>query len=88
MSVQRRERSKPRKDRASECGVRGARGDRKRGASEERLEGRDRGKNCFSGEKAQGAIATAEESGQQLWGPRSRLRSKARGQRGALGGAG
>ncbi|CAA2981969.1 MFS transporter [Olea europaea subsp. europaea] len=51
MSVQRRERSKPRKDRASDCRVRGARGDRKRGASEERLEGRDSGKNCFSGEK-------------------------------------
>ncbi|CAA2981961.1 Hypothetical predicted protein [Olea europaea subsp. europaea] len=55
-------------------------------ASGERLEGWDRGKNCFSGEKvsncgpsvfdvstAQGAIATAEGPGQRLWGlgPRS-----------------
>ncbi|XP_022866881.1 fibril-forming collagen alpha chain-like [Olea europaea var. sylvestris] len=40
-------------DSASDCWVRGARGDRKRRASGERMEGRDRGKNCFSGEKAQ-----------------------------------
>ncbi|CAA2981955.1 Hypothetical predicted protein [Olea europaea subsp. europaea] len=126
-----RERSQPRRDQASNCGVRGAHGDRKRGASGERLEGRDWGKNCFSGEKssvgsdsnrggtgpaivgsvepaaiesegpagsawrgeiaekncfsdekAQGAIAIAEGPGQRLWGPRSRRRSKARGQRG------
>ncbi|CAA2981968.1 Hypothetical predicted protein [Olea europaea subsp. europaea] len=61
------------------------------------------GKNCFSDEKvsncgpsvfdvspAQGAIAIAEGPGQRLWGPglRSPRRSKARGQRGALGRAG
>ncbi|CAA2981974.1 Hypothetical predicted protein [Olea europaea subsp. europaea] len=51
MAVQRRERSQPQKERASDCGVRGAGGDRKRGASGERLEGRDREKNCYSGEK-------------------------------------
>ncbi|CAA2981973.1 Hypothetical predicted protein [Olea europaea subsp. europaea] len=51
MSVQRRERSQPRRDRASDCGVRGARDDRKLGASGECLEGRDRGETCFSGEK-------------------------------------
>ncbi|CAA2981950.1 Hypothetical predicted protein, partial [Olea europaea subsp. europaea] len=51
MSVQRRERSQPRRDRASDCGVRGAGGDRKRGASGEGSEGRDREKNCFSGGK-------------------------------------
>ncbi|CAA2981958.1 Hypothetical predicted protein [Olea europaea subsp. europaea] len=123
-------------DQGSNYGVRVARGGRKRGASGERLEGRDRGKNCFSGEKgsdsnrggtelaivwsadpaaiesevpagagmvtpvsncspsvfdicpAQGAIATGEGQGQRLWGPLSPPRSKARRQRGALGGAG
>ncbi|CAA2981962.1 Hypothetical predicted protein [Olea europaea subsp. europaea] len=133
-NVQRRERSQPRRDRANDCGVRGAGSDRKRRASVERLKGRDRGKNCFSGkkgsdrnrggtgptimgskeptalesegpvgsawrggifekncfsgEKAEGAIAIADGPGQRLWGPRSRRRSKVRGQRGALGGAG
>ncbi|CAA2981975.1 Hypothetical predicted protein [Olea europaea subsp. europaea] len=43
MSVQRRERSEPWKDRVSDCGVRGASGERKRGASGELLKGRDRG---------------------------------------------
>ncbi|CAA2981963.1 Hypothetical predicted protein [Olea europaea subsp. europaea] len=47
MSVQCRERSQPRRDRASDCGVRGAGGDRKRGASGERSEGRDRGKKLL-----------------------------------------
>ncbi|CAA2981972.1 Hypothetical predicted protein [Olea europaea subsp. europaea] len=47
MSVLRRERSQPWRDRASDCGVRGARGNRKRGASGERLEGRDRGKKLL-----------------------------------------
>ncbi|CAA2981954.1 Hypothetical predicted protein [Olea europaea subsp. europaea] len=45
MSVQRGERSQPWRDRASDSGVRGSDGDRKRGAYGERLEGRDRGKN-------------------------------------------
>ncbi|CAA2981977.1 Hypothetical predicted protein [Olea europaea subsp. europaea] len=44
MSVQRREQTQPRRDRADDCGIRGAVGDRKRGASRERLEGRDREK--------------------------------------------
>ncbi|CAA2981976.1 Hypothetical predicted protein [Olea europaea subsp. europaea] len=44
MSVQRRERSQPRRDRAYNCGVHRAEGDRKRRASGESLEGRDRKK--------------------------------------------
>ncbi|CAA2981971.1 Hypothetical predicted protein [Olea europaea subsp. europaea] len=89
MSVQRKERSQPRRDRASYCGVRGADGDLKRGASGERLEGRDSGKKLLQRREgpAQGAIATAEESGQRLWGLRCPRLSKSRGQRGALGGA-
>ncbi|CAA2981953.1 Hypothetical predicted protein [Olea europaea subsp. europaea] len=151
MSVQRRERSQPWKDQASDCGVRGAGGDRKRGANGELLEGGIGGKNCFSGETgkkkivqkdkggatrglpwgspilallsfkhaklrssdgiqcvgagivapvincdlcvfdvntAQESMATAEGPGQRLWGPRSQRRSKARGKRRVLGGAG
>ncbi|CAA2981967.1 Hypothetical predicted protein [Olea europaea subsp. europaea] len=90
-------------DCASDCWVRGARGDRKRGASGERMEGSDGiqcisagmvaavsncGPSVFDVSPAQGAIATAEGSGQQLWGPRSPQRSKAMGQWGALGEAG
>ncbi|CAA2981957.1 Hypothetical predicted protein [Olea europaea subsp. europaea] len=46
-----------------DCGVRGARGDRKRGASGERLEGQDRGKNCFSSEKVKKKIVQKEKRG-------------------------
>ncbi|CAA2981956.1 Hypothetical predicted protein [Olea europaea subsp. europaea] len=56
MSVQRRERSQPRRDKASDCGVRGAGGYRKRGASGERLAGRDRGRKLLKrreGERSQ-----------------------------------
>ncbi|CAA2981952.1 Hypothetical predicted protein [Olea europaea subsp. europaea] len=78
MSVQRRERSQPWRDWASDCGVRGTGSDRMRGASGERSEGRDRkkkllqrregnrGPSVFDVSPAKGAIATAEGPSQRF----------------------
>ncbi|CAA2981970.1 Hypothetical predicted protein [Olea europaea subsp. europaea] len=85
MSVQRRERSHPRKDRASDCGVRGAHGDQKRGASGEHLEGRDRGKNCFSGEKVIAVLAYLMSTQRRERPQRRRKRASDCGVRGARG---
>ncbi|CAA2981966.1 Hypothetical predicted protein [Olea europaea subsp. europaea] len=93
MSVQRKERSQPRSEQASDFGVRGARGYRNSdgvlcASSGTVAPVSNCGPSVFDVNPAQGAISTAEGPGQRLWGPRSRWRSKAKGRRGALGGAG